>query len=148
MNRRDVLAGAVASLVLGACTRRRRRVVPSPTATRSPTPVPDGDLLAAWYAAEQRLVRLSGTVPGAASVRADHLIRSRAILDRLHVLGLGPPTVTLPPAVPHAKAALATAEGAAARTYVAALPAVVDPAVAVLGAELAAGARAAAVALR
>jgi len=143
-----VLAAALGAAVLAGCTRSSSPPRPSPSPSPSPTPVdPDVAVLTAWYAAEHGIAARYGSPKGPVlkALRANHLARADAVLDHLRVRGAGPPTPVPQPPLRGKTASLVKAfreaERALAGRYVTGLGAIRDPKVAVLGAELAAGAR-------
>ncbi len=154
---RAAFVAAAGVAFLAACTDRRHPAPPLPSpSSASPTPDPDAAVLTAWSASEQRLAALYAPVvhPAAAiaALRANHVARAAAVAEHLRVRGLVAASAAAvaplrgkPPAV---VTALVAAERAAATGYLAALSRVSDPDVAVLGAELAAGARQHATVLR
>lgn len=150
MDRDAALVAALGAAVLAGCTERRVAVPPTPSGPVTPSPAdPDVATLAAWSASEQRLAVLYAplvrAVPSLAALRRNHTARARAVEGRLRALGSARASISRPVA-PHGRpvalaAGLAAAERKAAAAYVAALSGLRDPDVAVLGAELAAGAR-------
>lgn len=98
---------------------------------------PDVAILSAWWQSERRL---RAALPAAATALRDaHHARAVAVAEQLVVRDAPLPTDPAPPTRP------ASQEEAAAYTrYVSALDSITSPDVAVLGAELAAGARQAA----
>lgn len=143
-----MLAAALGAAVLAGCTRSSGRPEPTASPTPSPSPVdPDVAVLTAWYAAERGIADRYGTPTGPVlkALRANHLARADAVLDHLRVRGVVAPTPVPRPALRGKTASLVRAfrdaEKALASRYVTGLGAIRDPKVAVLGAELAAGAR-------
>ena len=134
MDRRAFLGAALGAAV--ACTRRAAPR-PLPTATPAPTPTVDPDvaLLTSWWLSERRL--LASLPAAAAPLRAAHATRADAVAEHLAARGATPPAA--PTAAPSRDAAR-TMEDASAR-YLADLARAASADVAVLGAELAAGAR-------
>jgi hypothetical protein len=154
VDRRAALA-ALGALVVTACTERRHALPPSPSASSPPPVDPDVTTLVSWSASERRLALLYapllGKAPALRALRDNHTARAAAVADRLAVRGLSPSPVPTPVrkgGVPALVAALVADEREAATRYLAALGRIADPGVAVLGAELAAGARQHAVVLR
>lgn len=146
-----MLAAALGTAVLAACTPSSPDPAPAPSpGTPSPTPVdPDVALLRTWSADERvlaaRYAALVRAVPALKPLRANHVARAAAVADHLRVRGAAPlpiPAQAASKARPPALVdALADAERRLGARYLAALASVRDPKVAVLGAELAAGAR-------
>jgi hypothetical protein len=151
VDRDALLVAALGAAVLTGCTTSPSPApLPSgsPSASRAPVD-PDVALLATWASRERvlaaRYAALARSVPALAPLRANHTARAAAV-ERLVAARGGTPLETEPP--PALKgprrdvvAAFVTAERRLAARYVAALRDVRDPDVAVLGAELAAGAR-------
>lgn len=141
MDRDALLAAALGAAVLTGCTVPRR--VPAlPSPTPSPPPDPDVALLRSWGAAERRAVTAYDTPvrtsPALNTLRANHLARAAAVEALLAERGASPSPPALAAPVLPAPVAL---ERALVAGYLRDLGAVTDPGVAVLGAELAAGAR-------
>ncbi|MDQ1712594.1 MAG: hypothetical protein QOE45_2044 [Frankiaceae bacterium] len=138
MDRDALLAAALGAAVLTGCTAPRRVPSPSPT----PPPVdPDVAVLRSWAALERRAVATYDvavrTAPALAPLRANHLARAAAVEALLATRGATPS-----PATPASRAPdPSSAERGLVAAILASLPRVADPDVAVLGAELAAGAR-------
>lgn len=158
MDRDALLAAALGAAVLSGCTSGDERP-PRPTASPTPTPSPvdpDVALLRSWATAERALAARYApavrAVPALKPLRANHLARATAVADHLRARGTVAPAVPRQPRAPRETAALlralADAETRQAARYVAALARVRDPLVAMLGAELAAGARQHATVLR
>jgi hypothetical protein len=140
VDRDALLAAALGAAVVTGCTAPRR--VPAlPSPSTSPPPDPDAALLSSWALAERRTAGLYAATGPLATLRANHLARAAAAEALLAARGASPSPPPAVPARPAAVAALVAAERALAAGYVAALGRVTDSAVAVLGAELAAGAR-------
>jgi hypothetical protein len=140
VDRDALLAAALGAAVLTGCTAPRR--VPAlPSLSPSPAPPdPDAALLSSWALSERRVAGLYGPTGPLAPLRANHLARAAAAEALLVARGTSPSPPPAP-ARPAAVAALVAAERSLATGYLASLPRVTDPSVAVLGAELAAGAR-------
>lgn len=143
-----MLAAALGAAVLAGCTRSPDPPGPTPSPTPSPSPLdPDVAVLTAWYAAERGIADRYGRPAGPVlkALRANHVERAGAVLDHLRVRGVAAPTPAPRPALRGRTASLVRAfrdaEKALAGRYVLGLAAIRDPKVAVLGAELAAGAR-------
>jgi hypothetical protein len=141
VDRRGLL-GAALGLAAGAavagCTNGGgTSPTPAPT-TPSPTPTLDPDLaiLTAWWQSERRLLDSLPTT--AAPLRAAHAARLAAVAEHLAARGAPPPS---PSPSPRPVTALVKAELDASARYLKDLAAVASNDVAVLGAELAAGAR-------
>jgi hypothetical protein len=148
VDRDAVLAAALGAAALAGCTRAADPPGPTSSPTPSPPPVdPDVAVLTAWYAAECGIADRYGkpTGPVLKALRANHLARADAVLDHLRVRGVVAPTPAARPPLRGKTASLVSAfrdaERALAGRYVLGLGAIRDPKVAVLGAELAAGAR-------
>jgi hypothetical protein len=141
VDRDALLAAALGAAVLTGCTAPRRvPALPSPSPSSAPPPDPDAALLSSWAASERRVAGLYGPGGPLAPLRANHLARAVAVEALLVARGASP-APSPAPARPAAVAALLTAERSLATAYLASLARAGDPAVAVLGAELAAGAR-------
>lgn len=138
---------AFGALALTGCTPSRR---PSPTpapTTPTPTPLsaPDLAVLRRWALAERHIVMrysaLVGKMPDLIPLRQNHAVRAEAVERRLPERPVLPRTGPLDGRVPEVVRAFVAAERALAESYLADLAGLADPANAVLGAELAAGAR-------
>jgi hypothetical protein len=150
VDRDAVLAAALGAAVLTGCTSPSRPApTPSPSPSVPPPVDPDVAVLLSWAAAERSLAARYATavhaVPALKPLRANHLARVAAAADHLRVRGVVPPP---PPARAPLRGtpaslvrALADAERRLAAGYLADLTGVQNPKVAVLGAELLAGAR-------
>lgn len=135
MDRDALLVAALGAAVVGCTAGREDDPAPVPT-TPSPTPAAaDVALLESWWRRERSL---AASLPASyIPLRNNHLTRAAAVAEHLAALGAAPPSPPAPvPVADHAKAA----RDAAAR-YVAELTGAASADVAVLGAELAAGAR-------
>ena len=151
MDRDALLTAALGAAVLVGCTPGRREAAPTPSpSSPSPSPVEDPDVavLVEWHGAEGALAfrydALVKAVPALAPLRANHRTRADAVAEHLTRLGgtPSPGAVVNPSASPAALAkSLAKAERDHAARVLSRLSRVRDPDVAVLGAELAAGAR-------
>jgi len=158
VDRDALLAAALGAAVLSGCTSGSgSRPTPAPTPTPSASPAdPDLALLRSWATAERALAARYApavrAVPALKALRANHLARATAVVDHLRVRGAVAPAVPRQPRAPRDTRALvrglADAESRQAARYLAALARVRDPLVAMLGAELAAGARQHATVLR
>jgi hypothetical protein len=149
MDRDALLVAALGAAVLTGCTPDRQpRPTPSASPSLAPTD-PDVATLRAWASAERSIAARYGTlvrtVPSLKPLRANHLARAAAVEERLAFLGAAPPSPPATEALRGKPAALLSAFAAAERRlaarYLADLRALRDPALAVVGAELAAGAR-------
>jgi hypothetical protein len=142
VDRDALLAAALGAAVLTGCTVPRRvPALPSPTPSPSP-PDPDVALLRSWAAGERRAVTAYDTPvrtsPALNTLRANHLARAAALEALLAERGASPsPPAIAAPGLP----APVAMERALVAGYLRDLAAVTDPVIAVLGAELAAGAR-------
>ncbi len=153
MDRDAVLAAALGAAVLTGCTGRARRSAPTPSApppSASPTPTdPDVATLLSWAAAERsiaaRYAAFARSVPSLAALRTNHLARAEAVEEQLAFRGVrvvdAPATPPLRGARRSVVRAFATAERRLAADYLRDLRALRDAGLAVLGAELATGAR-------
>ena len=149
MDRDALLTAALGVAVLSGCTATRRTAPPAPSPTPSPLAHPDVAVLVEWGEAERalafRYAPLVKAVAALAPLRANHLARAEAVDEHLARLGGGTPSpgaVVNPSAPPATLAkALAKLERDHAARCLSVLARVRDADVAVLGAELAAGAR-------
>jgi hypothetical protein len=146
VDRDALLVAALGAAVLGACTPDRTPALPSPSAPGTTPPVdPDVAVLAAWALAERNIAARYGLlvskVPALKPLRANHLARSAYAASLRPGITVHPTATPLHGAPKLVVKAFVKAEKALAVSYVTALAGVRDPAVATLGAELAAGAR-------
>lgn len=149
-----LLVAALGAAVLTGCTPSAP--VPSPSVSPSvpPSADPDVAVVSAWAVEERSLAArygpLAARVPALAPLRANHLARAAACEALLSARGAVVPHATGRPSngAPRAlMAAFATVERRLAARYLTDVALVRDADVAVLGAELAAGARQHALAL-
>jgi hypothetical protein len=154
VDRDALLVASLGAAVLTGCTTSPSPAPlpsgsPSPSPSVTPAADPDVALLVTWASRERvlaaRYAALARSVPALAPLRANHTSRAAAV-ERLvaerggRLLETKPPRALTGPRR-DVVAAFVTAERRLAARYVAALRDVRDPDVAVLGAELAAGAR-------
>lgn len=137
-DRRALLLGALGVAVAGCTSGGGDDPSPTPAqSTASPTPAtpPDAALLTAWWLTERRL---HDALPASyVPFRAAHEARIAAVEEHLRALGAPVPTAPAPKRIDdHTKAAIVASAG-----YLGDVRRAVSPDVAVLGAELAAGAR-------
>ena len=159
MDRDSLLAAALGAAVLTGCTSRSRPA-PAPSASPTPSPAPtdpDVAVLSGWIVEESRLADAYGAIverlPSIAPLAGNHRDRAEELVTQVARRGAVPPrggpgggARTGSPG--RVVAELARLEREAAARYLTALGRVADPGVAVLGAELAAGARQHAAVLR